>query len=99
MNPALALVNPLLRPHLHFRRAYADWANPQFGRYQQDLPMNGVDLIQVVRFGAARKNAADIPARSTSSCTTAARPTTNPRRRPTGLSAVLTVVSGPLGMN
>jgi uncharacterized protein (TIGR00288 family) len=42
------------------RRAYADWANPQFGRYQQDLAMNGVDLIQVVRFGAARKNAADI---------------------------------------
>lgn len=23
-------------------RAYADWANPQFGRYQQDLAMNGV---------------------------------------------------------
>lgn len=42
------------------RRAYADWANPQFGRYQEDLAMNGVDLIQVVRFGAARKNAADI---------------------------------------
>ncbi|WP_018682910.1 NYN domain-containing protein [Actinokineospora enzanensis] len=42
------------------RRAYADWANAQFGRYQQDLAMNGVDLIQVVRFGAARKNAADI---------------------------------------
>jgi len=42
------------------RRAYADWANPQFGRYQQDLAMNGVDLIQVVRFGAVRKNAADI---------------------------------------
>ncbi|PPK65420.1 uncharacterized protein (TIGR00288 family) [Actinokineospora auranticolor] len=42
------------------RRAYADWANTQFGRYQQDLAMNGVDLIQVVRFGTARKNAADI---------------------------------------
>ncbi len=42
------------------RRAYADWANQQFGRYQQDLAMNGVDLVQVVRFGAARKNAADI---------------------------------------
>ncbi|GAA3040470.1 NYN domain-containing protein [Actinokineospora globicatena] len=42
------------------RRAYADWANPQSGRYQQDSAMNGVDLIQVVRFGAARKNAADI---------------------------------------
>lgn len=42
------------------RRAYADWANPQFGRYQQDLAMNGVDLIQVARFGSARKNAADI---------------------------------------
>jgi hypothetical protein len=42
------------------RRAYADWANNQFGRYQQDLAMNGVDLIQVARFGAARKNAADI---------------------------------------
>ncbi|MBB4966520.1 NYN domain-containing protein [Saccharothrix violaceirubra] len=42
------------------RRAYADWANPQFGRHQEDLAMNGVDLIQVVRFGAVRKNAADI---------------------------------------
>ncbi len=42
------------RGRLVIRRAYADWANPQFGRYQQDLAMNGVDLIQVVRFGTAR---------------------------------------------
>lgn len=42
------------------RRAYANWATPQFGRYQQDLAMNGVDLIQLARFGAAQKNAADI---------------------------------------
>ena len=42
------------------RRAYANWASPQFGRYQQDLAMNGVDLIQMARFGAAQKNAADI---------------------------------------
>ncbi|NUT50884.1 MAG: NYN domain-containing protein [Saccharothrix sp.] len=42
------------------RRAYADWGNPQFGRYQHDLATHGVDLIQVVRFGSVRKNAADI---------------------------------------
>lgn len=42
------------------RRAYADWAKPQFGKYQQDLAMNGVDLIQIQRFGIAQKNAADI---------------------------------------
>ena len=29
------------------RRAYADWANPLFGGHQEDLAMNGVDLIQV----------------------------------------------------
>src|SRR5205814_4919344 len=28
------------------RRAYADWANPLFGSHQDDLAMNGVDLIQ-----------------------------------------------------
>jgi uncharacterized protein (TIGR00288 family) len=42
------------------RRAYADWADRRFGRYQEDLAMNGVDLIQVGRFGAQTKNAADI---------------------------------------
>jgi uncharacterized protein (TIGR00288 family) len=42
------------------RRAYADWADRRFGRYQEDLAMNGVDLIQVSRFGAQTKNAADI---------------------------------------
>lgn len=42
------------------RRAYADWSKPQFGRYQEDLAMNGVDLIQVKRFGSQQKNAADI---------------------------------------
>ena len=33
------------------RRAYADWANPLFGGHQEDLAMNGVDLIQVARVG------------------------------------------------
>ena len=42
------------------RRAYADWSRPQFGKYQEDLGLNGVDLIQVKRFGAQQKNAADI---------------------------------------
>ena len=45
------------------RRAYADWANPQLGRYQQDLAMNGHERRrpdQVFGFGAARNNAADI---------------------------------------
>lgn len=42
------------------RRAYADWAKPRFGKYQEDLGLNGVDLIQVARFGGAQKNAADI---------------------------------------
>jgi uncharacterized protein (TIGR00288 family) len=42
------------------RRAYADWADRRFGRYQEDLAMNGVDLIQVGRFGGQAKNAADI---------------------------------------
>ena len=42
------------------RRAYADWANPLFGTHQDDLAMNGVDLIQVARVGVQNKNAADI---------------------------------------
>lgn len=42
------------------RRAYADWSKPQFGKYQEDLGLNGVDLIQVKRFGFQQKNAADI---------------------------------------
>src|SRR5262249_21758206 len=42
------------------RRAYADWANPLFGGHQDDLAMNGVDLIQVARVGIQNKNAADI---------------------------------------
>src|ERR1700728_4218546 len=42
------------------RRAYADWANPLFGKHQEDLAMNGVDLIQVARVGIQNKNAADI---------------------------------------
>ncbi|MFI5558535.1 NYN domain-containing protein [Amycolatopsis japonica] len=42
------------------RRAYADWAKQQFGKYQHDLAMNGVDLIQLHRFGIQQKNAADI---------------------------------------
>ena len=42
------------------RRAYADWANTRFGSHQDDLAMNGVDLIQVARVGVQNKNAADI---------------------------------------
>jgi uncharacterized LabA/DUF88 family protein len=42
------------------RRAYADWANTRFGAHQEDLAMNGVDLIQVARVGIQNKNAADI---------------------------------------
>ncbi|XVS66009.1 NYN domain-containing protein [Actinosynnema sp. CA-299493] len=44
------------------RRAYADWANPRFGTYQNALAMNGVDLVQIGRWGGAgqHKNAADI---------------------------------------
>ena len=42
------------------RRAYADWADQRFGIHQDDLAMNGVDLIQVARVGVQNKNAADI---------------------------------------
>lgn len=42
------------------RRAYADWSRPEFSRYQQSLAQNGITLIQVTRFGAQQKNAADI---------------------------------------
>jgi uncharacterized protein (TIGR00288 family) len=42
------------------RRAYADWAQQTFGRYQESLALNGIDLIQVARFGTVQKNAADI---------------------------------------
>jgi hypothetical protein len=42
------------------RRAYAGWADPRFGRYQDDLALNGVDMTQVGRVGAQAKNAAGI---------------------------------------
>ena len=42
------------------RRAYADWSRAEFGRYQNNLAQNGITLIQVTRFGAQQKNAADI---------------------------------------
>jgi uncharacterized LabA/DUF88 family protein len=42
------------------RRAYADWSRPEFARYQHSLAQNGITLIQVTRFGAQQKNAADI---------------------------------------
>jgi uncharacterized protein (TIGR00288 family) len=42
------------------RRAYANWADCRFGRYQDDLAMNGVELIQVGLVGGRAKNAADI---------------------------------------
>ncbi len=41
------------------RRAYADWAEPRFGRYQQALERNGIALVQIGH-GPARKNGADI---------------------------------------
>jgi uncharacterized LabA/DUF88 family protein len=41
------------------RRAYADWADSRFGRYQSALERNGVDLVQI-GLGPHRKNAADI---------------------------------------
>lgn len=41
------------------RRAYADWADARFGRYQHALERNGVDQLQIGR-GPSRKNAADI---------------------------------------
>lgn len=41
------------------RRAYADWADPRFGRYQNALERNGIDLVQIGH-GPARKNGADI---------------------------------------
>jgi uncharacterized LabA/DUF88 family protein len=41
------------------RRADADWADPRFGRYQQALERNGVDLVQIGH-SQARKNGADI---------------------------------------
>lgn len=41
------------------RRAYADWSDQRFGRYQQQLERNGVDLIQIGH-GPSRKNGADI---------------------------------------
>jgi uncharacterized LabA/DUF88 family protein len=42
------------------RRAYADWSRPEFGKHQHNLAQNGITLIQVTRFGAQQKNAADI---------------------------------------
>jgi uncharacterized LabA/DUF88 family protein len=42
------------------RRAYADWSRPEFAKHQRDLAQNGITLIQVTRFGAQQKNAADI---------------------------------------
>ena len=48
------------RGNARIRRAYADWGQPQFALYQEALALNGMDLIQVKRFGAQHKNAADI---------------------------------------
>jgi uncharacterized LabA/DUF88 family protein len=44
-----------------FRRAYADWGEKKFGRYQSDLQDLGVEMIQVPRSpGRISKNSADI---------------------------------------
>jgi uncharacterized LabA/DUF88 family protein len=42
------------------RRAYADWSRPEFAKHQYNLAQNGITLIQVTRFGAQQKNAADV---------------------------------------
>ncbi len=43
------------------RRAYADWRDERFGRYEQALAENGIDLVQLGRFApGTHKNAADI---------------------------------------
>lgn len=43
------------------RRAYADWRDSRFGRYETALATNGVDLVQMGRFTpGSHKNAADI---------------------------------------
>ena len=42
------------------RRAYADWSRPEFAKHQHNLAQNGITLIQVTKFGAQQKNAADI---------------------------------------
>jgi uncharacterized LabA/DUF88 family protein len=43
------------------RRAYADWRDTRFGRYEKALATNGVDLVQLGRFTTgSHKNAADI---------------------------------------
>jgi uncharacterized LabA/DUF88 family protein len=42
------------------RRAYADWSRPEFAKHLHNLAQNGITLIQVTRFGAQQKNAADI---------------------------------------
>ncbi|MEU3622788.1 NYN domain-containing protein [Amycolatopsis coloradensis] len=41
------------------RRAYGDWADPRFGRYQPALERNGIDLVQLAH-EPDRKNGADI---------------------------------------
>lgn len=48
------------RGRARIRRAYADWGMPAFAPYQEALALNGIDLIQVKRFGMQQKNAADI---------------------------------------
>jgi uncharacterized LabA/DUF88 family protein len=42
------------------RRAYVDWSRPEFAKHQFNLAQNGITLIQVTRYGAQQKNAADI---------------------------------------
>ena len=48
------------RRNTSIRRAYADWSRPEFAKHQFNLAQNGITLIQVTRFGAQQKNAADI---------------------------------------
>lgn len=46
--------------NMSIRRAYADWSRPEFAKHQFNLAQNGITLIQVTRYGAQQKNAADI---------------------------------------
>jgi len=59
--PATAL-RALCEQHgsARIRRAYADWGLAPFSLHQEDLALNGVDLVQVKRFGCCQKNAADV---------------------------------------
>ncbi len=43
-----------------YRKAFADWGKPTFGKYARDLQHAGVEMQHVVRVGYNSKNAADM---------------------------------------